>query len=138
MRGNPGKRSLNKREAKLPAAMPQCPEHLDDMARKEWDRIVPQLFASGLCADADMASLAVYCQAFSDWCSYQKQLQKHGSLIKTPTGFVQQSPLVGMANQAGITVAKLAREFGMTPSARSSINAAPPNEKADDPWAALG
>jgi len=138
MRGNPGKRTLNKHEAQVPDAIPECPPTLDERAKAEWERIVPILFAAGLCTASDQATLAIYCQAVGDWHSYREQMQKSGSLMKTPSGYIQQSPLVAMANEAGRTVAKLAREFGLTPSARSSINAAPPNEKADDPWAALG
>lgn len=138
MRGNPGKRSLNKREAQVRREPPKCPDILTGPAREEWDRVVPQLYEAGLCAEVDQATLTLYCQAVGDWQTYREQMQKTGTLIKAPNGFVMQSPLVAMANEAGRTVAKLAREFGMTSSARSSIQAAPPTQKADDPWAALG
>lgn len=138
MRGNPGKRSLNKREAQVIAEIPQCPEILDGPARQEWERIIPELFQAGLCARVDQASLALYCQAVGDWQTYREQMQKTGTLVKSPSGFIMQSPLVAMANEAGRTVAKLAREFGMTASARSSIHANPKNDKADDPWQQLG
>lgn len=46
LRGNPGKRALNKHEPQpaLPPAPPPCPEFLDGYARAEWERVSVELF----------------------------------------------------------------------------------------------
>ena len=107
MRGNPGKRSMNKQEAQVRREPPTCPDILTGPARIEWERVIPQLFEAGLCVEVDQATLTLYCQAVGDWQTYREQMAKSGTLIKAPNGFVMQSPLVAMANEAGRTVAKL-------------------------------
>jgi hypothetical protein len=46
LRGNPGKRKLNKHEPQpaIPPAPPPCPEFLDGYAREEWERVSGELF----------------------------------------------------------------------------------------------
>jgi len=138
IRGNPGKRSLNKREPQIEIKAPECPAHLDDMARVEWDRMVPILLGMGVLTEADYMALGTLCQAFSTMAKAQDQLNKTGILFKTPNGYVQQSPLVSIVNQNADLVTKLCREFGVTPSARSRVNAQEKSEKPTDPWARLG
>ena len=45
--GNPGRRPLNNNEPK-PTGIPQCPSHLNEVAKREWRRIAPELIALGL------------------------------------------------------------------------------------------
>jgi P27 family predicted phage terminase small subunit len=137
MRGNPGKRPLNKREPQVEIKAPICPAHLDEIARKEWDRMVPLLLEMRILSEADYMALSTLCQAYSTMAKAQEQLNATGILFKTPSGYVQQSPLISIVNQNAELVTKLCREFGVTPSARSRVNAEPPESRADDPWAAL-
>src|SRR5689334_3828108 len=39
IQGNPGKRPLNENEPQLEPGIPECPDYLDEIARKEWARI---------------------------------------------------------------------------------------------------
>ena len=48
-----------------------------------------------------------------------------GLLLKTPSGYVQQSPLLGIVNSCTDTVMKLSREFGLTPSSRGRLQVEP-------------
>jgi P27 family predicted phage terminase small subunit len=54
-----------------------------------------------------------------------------GLMIKTSNGNAIQNPLVGTANKAAADMMRYAAEFGMTPSARSRIAAAPPEDGGD-------
>ena len=136
MRGNPGKRSLPKNEPQLETKAPECPAHLDAMARSEWDRMVPILLGMRVLTEADYMALSMLCQAYSTMAAAQDQLNKTGILFKTPSGYVQQSPLISIVNQNAELVTKLCREFGVTPSARSRVQARQADKaKADDPWA---
>jgi len=58
-----------------------------------------------------------------------------GLMIKTTNGNAIQNPLVGTANKAAADMVRYAAEFGMTPSARSRITAAPPGDQEADPTA---
>lgn len=130
--GNPGKRALNKAEAKVLPALPSPPPHLCDEGKVEWGRVSQDLFDAGLLTKIDRGSLAIYCQAYGRWVRAENALaamaaadtEFHGLLIKTSNGNVIQNPLVGTANTAMGAVNKYAVEFGMTPSSRSRISVA--------------
>lgn len=135
--GNPGKRPMPKSEAKVVPALPSPPPHLSDEAKVEWGRISEDLFKVGLLSHIDRAALAAYCQAYGRWAQAERAIAEMakrdqltgGLMIKTSNGNAIQNPLVGTANKAAADMVRFAAEFGMTPSARSRINAeAPPHD----------
>jgi P27 family predicted phage terminase small subunit len=95
LEGNPGKRKLNEAEPTLAAGAPDCPDYLDDVARKEWDRLTSILIAMKVLTEADYIALANLCQAYSTLMNAQKQLNKTGILYESKSGYIQQSPLLG-------------------------------------------
>lgn len=122
LNGNPGKRPLNRKEPKF-SGTPTCPKHLDKAARAEWKRVSDELSATGLLTTVDRAALAAYCAAWSRWVDAETNIQKFGTVIKSPkSGFPIQNPYVGIANTALDQMRKFAVEFGMTPSSRSRIS----------------
>lgn len=138
LRGNPGKRALNKREPQPEATIPDCPAHLDDVARAEWGKIVPVLTRMRVLTEADYITLANLCQTYSRWIAAQSELNKVGTagfLYKTSSGYIQVSPLLTIVNTCVDQLTKLCREFGLTPSSRSGIRTTGDAEKAADPWA---
>lgn len=80
LRGNPGKRALNKNEP-TPGGMPNCPSHLDKMAKKEWKRFAPILHRLGLLTEVDGPAFAAYCQQYSLWVTIQKELSRQGAQL---------------------------------------------------------
>jgi P27 family predicted phage terminase small subunit len=135
--GNPGKRRLNDSEPQPRATVPRCPEHLDEHAKKEWKRLVPVLRRMRVLTEADWMTLANLCQTWSTLVKAQTKLTEMGILYKTPSGYVQQSPLLSVVNQCVDTITKLSREFGLTPVARSRIMAQTEPEPEDDLMALL-
>lgn len=134
LRGNPGRRPLNEREPKPRAdRMPPCPKHLDRIARSEWRRTGRELRKLGLLTVVDRAAFAAYCQSYSTWIQAQEAIAKHGMLVKAPSGYPMVSPYVSIANQALKQMRAFLAEFGMTPSARSRVQVADPEEP--DPFA---
>ena len=75
--------------------------------------------------EADGISLAKLCQAYSTMIRAQQKLNQSGLLVKTPSGYVQQNPLVSIVNNCVETITKLSREFGLTPSSRTRIHTIP-------------
>jgi P27 family predicted phage terminase small subunit len=121
--GNPGKRRLNKKEPQMPEGVPECPEHLDGEARKEWDRLAPMLSDSGVLTQADRGTLATYCQIWARWVDAETKAKEQGLLVQTPQGAAIQNPYVGIANTAAKLLRGYAAELGLTPSARTKISA---------------
>jgi len=132
LEGNPGKRVLNKNEPKPQKQAPKCPTWLDAEAKKEWRRTAKQLEQLGILTQVDMAAFAGYCQAYSRWKEAEEFINKHGTIVKTPSGYWQQVPQVSIAQTYLKIMNKFCEQFGMTPSARSRITADKVNE-ADDP-----
>jgi phage terminase small subunit len=65
LQGNPGKRPLNRAEPTLEIADPERPEHLDEVACQEWDRLVPVLKRMRVLTEADRIALGNLCQTYS-------------------------------------------------------------------------
>ena len=140
IKGNPGKRALNKLEPKPRAKKPICPDHLDEVAQREWKRLVPILLRMKVLTEADYIALANLCQTYSTMVKAQEQLNKAGILFKTPSGYIQQSPLISVVNGCIEKLNALCREFGLTPSSRTRIQTVSDggSGKADDPWSRFG
>ena len=128
LQGNPGKRALNDSEPRPAATLPRCPSHLQGEARAEWRRVARVLHESGLLTQVDRAALAIYCQAWARWVKAEAQVARHGEVVKSAAGNVMQNPYLSIANRAMKQVQLMARELGMTPSARSQIKLQPLDE----------
>ena len=132
LEGNRGKRALNSREPKPRQTRPKVPDFLDEAARAEWKRLVGILARMRVLTEADGIALANLCQAYSTMVKAQEQLTHSGLLFKTKSGYVQQSPLLGIVNSQMEIIHRLCREFGLTPSARSRMLAAEEPSAVDD------
>lgn len=65
LRGDPGKRRRNTREPQPPKGWPEKPDHLDEIASKEWDSVCELLDEMGLLSRADKTAIEIYVQAYS-------------------------------------------------------------------------
>lgn len=129
VKGNPGKRAINKREARPDLAQPSPPAFLSDDAKVEWGRVIDTLYKAGLMTELDRGALAAYCQAYGRWAQAERALARMAEkdelnralMVKTVSGNAINNPLVGIANKAMADMMRYAAEFGMTPSARSRV-----------------
>ena len=128
MTGNPGKRPLNIREPRPEQALPDCPPELSPTAQREWARLIAELAKLGLITNLDRGALATYCGAYAMWAESMEQIQKYGTMVKSPTGFPMQSPYLAIANRQAEIMMRIASEFGFTPASRSRISAPPPDQ----------
>lgn len=133
IRGNPGRRPVNKSEPKPAANLPECPDHLNDEARREWMRIAGELHTIGLLTSVDRAALAAYCDAYATWAEAKRLMKAPGEslIVATPNGGVQQNPLLGVANRSMEIMHRFLVEFGLTPSSRARVGAASKKPEAD-------
>jgi P27 family predicted phage terminase small subunit len=127
--GNPGKRAWNHDEPVPPEGLPDCPEHLSIVATDEWHRVARTLYDMGVLTVIDRAALAAYCQAYGRWVEAERKLSETPSIFKTPSGYVQQSPWLGIANKQMELMGRYMTELGMTPAARSrvAVSTTPPS-----------
>jgi P27 family predicted phage terminase small subunit len=101
------------------SALPRCPNHLNDVARKEWRRLATPLHDAGILTLADRAALAAYCVAYARWVEAEEKLAETPTLLKTPSGYVQQSPWLTVANKQMELMGRYMSELGLTPVART-------------------
>lgn len=132
LEGEKRKSRINRNEPKPGPGRPTCPDHLNDDARAEWDRIVPELEIMGLLSRVDRTELAMYCQAYARWLDAEKSLNEKGYLYRTENGNITTSPMLWVANKAMEQCHKFLTEFGMTPASRSRINVGKASD--DDGW----
>ena len=133
LEGNKGKRALPHSEPAPPPDMPACPDYLNAYARGEWLRVADTLYAIGTLTQIDQTMLAAYCIAYSRWRHAEEDLERmavtdgstHAAVIRTKQGNLIQNPMVGVANTARREMQRLAAEFGLSPSARTQIDADP-------------
>lgn len=123
LKGNPGRRPLPAREPQPEAASLAAPRCLDDEGRAEWGRVAPMLARIGVLSEADVSALIAYCEAWSRWRRAEEQVRLTGLLVKTPNGYPVINPLVAIANKAMSQMRAFLVEFGMTPSARTRVEA---------------
>ena len=122
LQGNPGKRALPKGEPKPDSGrLPSAPRWLSDEAKREWKRIAPRLHAVGLLTEVDGLALAMLCEAFAQYMAAKTVVDSEGMLLVSEKGNSYQHPAAGLMTQARGELLKWAREFGMTPSARTRI-----------------
>jgi len=101
--------------------MPDCPEHLGPYAHEEWDRLAGVLFRMGVLTTVDRAALAAYCQCYGRWVEAEEKLNATPMLLKTATGYVQQSPWLSIANKQLELMGRYMAELGLTPASRSRV-----------------
>ena len=103
--------------------LPTCPPHLNPPAAAEWRRIAKALQQAGVLTSFDRAALAAYCQAWGRWVEAEERLKETPALYKTPSGYVQQSPWLAIANKQLEVMGRYMVELGLTPAARSRVMA---------------
>ena len=86
----------------------------------------------GVLTTIDRAALAAYCQAYGRWVEAEEKMKKTPVMLKTPSGYVQQSPWLSVANKQLELMGRFMTELGMTPAARTRVAAL--TEEAEYPW----
>ncbi len=120
--GNPGKRGYNHAEPVVPEGLPDCPDHLSAAAQQEWLRIAGTLHEIGVLTTVDRAVLAAYCQAYGRWVEAEERMKETPTMLKTPSGYVQQSPWLSVANKQLELMGRFMSELGITPASRSRVS----------------
>jgi P27 family predicted phage terminase small subunit len=124
---------INHSEPIPPSGRPMPPEHLDKLAKDEWERMCELLEGMSLLSKAEGPALVLYCECYSKWLRARDEIRKLGMLIKSTTDVIKKgkiiatkeswraNPAVNIEIQMARMMKELLIEFGLTPSARSRI-----------------
>jgi P27 family predicted phage terminase small subunit len=137
LRGNPGKRRLNKDEPQPPVGGVTMPSHLGEIAAARWRELLPMLQAVRVMTQADIEALARYCDTYEWWLATRVKLKKDGDTypILNDGGevkYIAQRPEVSIAHKLAQQLRQLEQDFGLNPSARASLHVEKPQTFDDD------
>jgi P27 family predicted phage terminase small subunit len=76
----------------------ECPDHLSDRARAEWNRISIEQKAT--LTPADAPALAAYCAAYGRWVEAEEKIQEFGVIVQNKAKNPMQNPYVAVAQQS--------------------------------------
>ena len=135
-------RSRRKQEPQPPADKIVMPKHLGKVARAKWKELLPLLESVRVMTDADVEALARYCDTYEWWLATRAILKKDGCTypILNDGGevkYIAQRPEVSIAHKLATQLRQLEQDFGLNPSARSSLSVAPEKPATDEDAAIL-
>ena len=97
------------------------PDHLSGLALAEWLRVASELHEVNLTTALDTTLLEQYCVMYAQWRGMVAEVDKHGAVQETQTGYSQQTGYFTVAVKLAKEIRDIAKEFGLTPSARSRM-----------------
>ena len=128
-----------KRQAKVePEAElgpPPKPDWLGPVASEAWDDLVELLVEMRVVTVADRLALEMLATVYEEWRVAAGTVEDEGTtqLVETQFGErIQSHPAVAQRSDAFRRLHAMAQEFGLTPAARSRLQA-PPKRKESDP-----
>ena len=121
-----------KDEPKPKKASIRAPSHLTGPAKKEWNRMAVKLHPLGLLTEIDVPGLELYCETYARWLDAKDKVTEKGTILVTTGGNLIQNPYLAVVNKAQDQMVKILAEFGMTPSSRTRVSAAKPDEDNAD------
>lgn len=107
----------------LPVALVR-PDWLSPLAAEEWDRVAPHLEAMGTARATDQAALAAYCESYARWRVLVSLAAKSPPVLdrnRDGERIVVKNPVYSQVRDASAELRVMAREFGLTPSARAGL-----------------
>lgn len=133
LRGNPGRRPLNKREPVPASGKPTAMDCLTPAAGVHFARLSVFLSAMRVLTEADQAALSALAQSLADYEEATRALTELGTVIESSRerGLVR-SPWLIVRKQAWEQMQRGFSDFGLTPSARSKIQTLPASEPNDE------
>lgn len=139
LKGRGSWRAGDKRRSGEPRARgrPRCPGWLGTEAKKTFRRITAHLEDLGIIGTIDGNAIVRYCALWARWKDAEEFLTRNGSFYEytdTAGNEVRKPyPHVHMAHQLSEHLLRIEAQFGMTPSARTRVEALPKDPgKRDD------
>lgn len=126
VKGNPGRRPLNKHEPKAKRGVPPKPAWLKGVAVDCWTELCILLNNMQVLTLPDGPALALLCATYEDYRTARDAVEDHGQTYESETEhgvIIRARPEVMIMSDAAKRLRALMVEFGLTPSARSRVKA---------------
>jgi P27 family predicted phage terminase small subunit len=138
LRGNPGKRAINKNEPLPVGDLVDPPEWLTESQKAGWNYAIENA-PRGLLKKLDRSILVAWVVAEDIHRKAAAKVEQYGLIAKAPqTGTPIQSPWLPVLNKQAQILLRAAEQLGFTPSARSRVQVAPDSGRDSfDAWDAL-
>jgi P27 family predicted phage terminase small subunit len=123
IRGNPGRRPVNKDEPKHAGLAVACPPELSDPeAQAEWKRTIVPAIELGQITTADRSFAIAHCELWATWRSQIADAARHPHVVSAGASkHPIPNPARGMANKTLMILAKIDAELGLTPTSRTRV-----------------
>jgi P27 family predicted phage terminase small subunit len=138
LNGDTHKDRYNDAEPKAPEGKMEPPFDLSDEVRKIWVSRLALLEQMDLATPADIDSWRAYCEAVVIHEKASRALVGQPVLIKGLSGFLVKNPALQIQRDAALTVLRFAQQFGLTPSARSTVRAPKKPSGESNPFSGTG
>jgi len=136
---NPGRRPIAMDLDVRPVERLEAPRWLQGIAKREWERLAPELRDAKLLTERDRMALAAYCQASARWVRAEEMIGRTGGpVLETEKGYRYPNPWSAQARKMAELMLKTAMEFGFTPASRTRVARAQEAATADLIERALG
>ena len=108
--------------------IPEPPAWLSEIGKQEWVKVTNQLFSLQMLHQIDLRLIEAYCNEMSLYIETEQLLRNKGRIqaFKNADGTLKHTQAVPhqkIAKDALASALKIATQFGLTPTARASINA---------------
>ncbi|QNN24345.1 phage terminase small subunit P27 family [Planctomycetales bacterium ZRK34] len=110
--------------------IPSPPDWLDGIALSEWQRITAIMAEAGTIKECDLAIVAMYSQAWGEYCELRQQVIDKGWTAISSKGAEYPAPWANYYLAAEKRVAAYAKELGITPASHTKV-AGKPKQKDD-------
>ena len=113
------------------------PPHLGPVAVARWSALLPLLQSVKVMTRADVEALARYCDTYEWWLATRAKLRAEGDTypILNDGGqvkYIAQRPEVSIAHKLSQQLRQLEQDFGLNPSARTSLNVETTQQETSD------
>lgn len=128
-------------------ARPQAPDYLSERAAEIFEDFVQRIEEMYPASETDLDIIVLYANNKEQLEYYENMLRIEGSTVKLyskPNNegevfliSVRARPEIAMLRECKLLQFKILREFGLSPSSRSSVNLKPPAAKEQNPFGAM-
>ena len=113
------------------------PPHLGKVAAAKWSHVLPLLQSVKVMTRADVEALARYCDTYEWWLATRAKLKAEGDTYpilndKGDVKYIAQRPEVSIAHKLATQLRQLEQDFGLNPSARTSLHVEAPDQENED------
>lgn len=127
--GNRGHRPIPETPKTKPAH-PPTPHWLSAAAKKEWRKIVPELYQIGLLKIVDVKGMEAYCTCYAKWREVSEKTKI--GVMTAASGYVYANPLINVELKYAKEMRGWMAELGLTPASRSRILYEEPESEDED------